>query len=273
MGDYYVPNIQRPGFGYKRRGDDDDEWGGDDSPDMGASGATEPEADTSGALFTPYALGRQLNQPSSGTPASDGGAVKTPDYWPGGAAWNQPQQSNNGAYWRGPNDIPLPNQQSGADNYPSDTGVPGVGSPPMPAPERLPPPVSPIKPYKPGPQQEALKTMTEVGPKRSILGTILAGAAGAAAGWVNAGGRTRPVAVPTQAMRNMTWRAPKEMGGGAWDTRIARQRELAQQEQGEEQRALTSQQIQAQEQERMAQADYYRSRGKYDEEQADTNRQ
>jgi hypothetical protein len=106
------------------------------------------------------------------------------------------------------------------------------------------------------------------GPKRSILGTIAAGAAGFGVGYVNAAGRTRnPIPVPTQAMRNLTWRAP---GGGAWDTKLARQKELAEQEQGEEKRALTAEQVRAQAEERQAQADYYKQHGTYLEQTAAT---
>jgi hypothetical protein len=75
-------------------------------------------------------------------------------------------------------------------------------------------------------------------------------AAKGAAGYVNAAGRTRyPVPVPS--MRDLVWRAPD---GGSWDTKLARQKELAAEEQGEETRAQSAQQVWAQEQERLARA-------------------
>jgi hypothetical protein len=49
MGGYYVPNIQRPGFGYQRRSEDDeDEFGGSSdwgSSDWGDGGGATPASD------------------------------------------------------------------------------------------------------------------------------------------------------------------------------------------------------------------------------------
>jgi hypothetical protein len=285
MGGYYVPNIQRPGFGYQRRSEDDeDEFDGSgfgDPGDWGGSAGTPASdgPDASGATggYSPLAA----NSPAQGmqSMSAPAPAVQNPD-WLSGMDWTGSSQQDNppipyaspsrGGADTAPTEteanlsrpagpegryLPEPPEPQDAETTPTSTGIPGIGQPPMGRPSKVPPPVSSHA------EQEKLKQMIKAGPKRSVLGTILAGAAGFGAGYVNAASRTRnPVPVPQQAMRNLTWRAP---GGGAWDTKLARQKELAEQEQGEEKRALSAQQIQAQAEERQAQAKEIAQRGDY----------
>lgn len=270
MGGYYVPNIQRPGFGYQRRTEDDDDedqfggandWGGG-----GDAAAPAPAASAAGG-YSPLAPSMsygQSGQPDSSGSPSRGGAGTTPTNTEMNLLPEPPvPQTNTIPEPPAPqmNIIGEPPVPRDAEIPTARPDIPGVGLPPTARPSRVPPPVSSHA------EEEKLKQMLKQGPKRSILGTIAAAATGFGVGYTNAAGRARPIPVPTQAMRDMTWRAP---GGGAWDTKIARQRQLAEQEQGEEKRSLAAQQVEAQAEERRAQADYYKQHGTYLEQTAKT---
>jgi hypothetical protein len=271
MGGYYVPNIQRPGFGYQRRSEDDDdefdgssEWGSDDTAT--AAPAMPAAASTTGG-YSPLA-------PSPS--AASTSAVPTPEYWPKGMDWmgslgNSPavQPDSSGSPSRGgAGTTPTSTETNVSQPTMAASAAPGAGIVPPPAPQYpfaqpAPPAATPSKvpPQVSHTEEEKLKEMLKKGPKRNILGTIAAAAAGFGVGYVNAAGRTKnPIPVPKQAMRDMTWRAP---GGGAWDSKIARQKQLAEQEQGEEKRTLAAQQVEAQTEERRAQAEYYKKHGDY----------
>jgi hypothetical protein len=253
MGDgLYTPyNIQRPGFGYKRRSDDDvtpPGWGTD--ADTGYANTPSPSPSVPGYSWQDA----QNMRGSAGDPtvtqqnaeASAGGTVGMPTEDPN--AWMR-------------NDLmpepPVPGASPQTSNQLVATVRGAPASPPS-GPSIPPPVAQQPAPYTPGPEQQRLKQMERAGPRRSILGTIAAMGAGAAAGYVNAARRTS-VPVPTQAMQDLTWRAPKgvdEQGNplprGSWNQALGRQKALAAQEELEQKEKQSAQQIQAQAAERMA---------------------
>lgn len=304
MGDMYVPNIQRPGFGYKRYNDeeedgsDDSYGGGTPASDGGETGGYSPMVPNSPMASNSPAQGMQSPAPA---PSAESPAVATPRYWPSGTDWMQQLQlkppyafTPYGQGGQFNQDTSAPASRGGAEAEPNlsqpagaredfnilnappsgqsveiptdtdTTSVPGVSPRGVGArPARVPPPVASHV------QEEALKKMIKEGPKRSILGTIAGMAAKGAAGYVNAAGRTRPVPIPTQTARDWALRA---RGGGAWDTKLAQQQQLAEMEQSDTKQAQAAYQLQAQAEERQSMADYYQQHGAAVAEDAITRR-
>lgn len=139
--------------------------------------------------------------------------------------------------------------------------LPGGSRPPVTAPQ-----------VKQGPERQRYEDMLKAGPRRSVAGSIAGGALGAAAGYLNAGGKVR---VDQPDTHGMVWRAPKGTNG-SWDTAVTRQHGLAGLEHTREQeQTARDKEASRMDLENRQQADreaHTAGSNRYYDEQAETNR-